>query len=69
MTQRACECVTVGKDDPTKDYKVYLPSERKVITTRHVQNILVGEKTLNEEPTTAQLLTAAANGEKEESAA
>ncbi|KAI9989732.1 hypothetical protein PInf_020019 [Phytophthora infestans] len=39
MKKRTCEGVVVGKDESTKGYKMYLPSENKVIVTRHVQDI------------------------------
>ncbi|GMF57667.1 unnamed protein product [Phytophthora fragariaefolia] len=39
MAQRAQMAHVIGRDASTKGFKVYIPSEHKVIVTRHVQNL------------------------------
>ncbi|GMF36918.1 unnamed protein product [Phytophthora fragariaefolia] len=39
MAKRAQMAHVIGRDASTKGFKVYIPSEHKVIVTRHVQNL------------------------------
>ena len=36
---RGKAAIIIGKNDETKGYRVYLPKERIVVVTKHVQNI------------------------------
>lgn len=39
LRARAKTGIIVGKNEETKGFKVYIPKDQVVVTTRHVQNV------------------------------